>query len=111
MSHQLIKLVVIRLIVSPNLSSSSSKGKQKAVSIHRYAQKVSKLASYNCVFVAELLPKEPYYGSSGKNNYIKNFVVTPASTDEERDDDKFGDQGDNTTNHDVALIIANTCRL
>ena len=33
--------------------------------------KIDKHASYNCVFVAEPLPKEPpYYGSSGKNNYF-----------------------------------------
>ena len=71
----------------------------------RYAQTVAKLASYNFVFVAELRPKEPYYGSSGKNNYFPSCIVTPASTDEEQNEDRyiaylketFGDEGDNKT--------------
>ena len=57
------------------------------------------------MFVSESPPKEPFYESSGKNNYFPSCIVTPASTDEEQNDDRyvrylketFGDEGDNKT--------------
>ena len=82
---------------------TSSKGKQKAC---------PQVCSNSCqacqvtivVFVAEAAKGALLRGAVVRTTTFKSCIVTPASTDEERDDDRyiaylketFGDQGDNT---------------